>query len=34
MNYDRNCMNHFQLYQFEWIVIVVDSLIQSLQRNH
>ena len=34
MNYDRNCMNNFQLTQFEWIVIVVDSSIQIRQHNH
>ena len=34
MNYNRNCMNAFQLYQFEWIVIVVDSSIQSRLQNH
>ena len=43
---NRNCMNHthlglsiytmtaFQLFQFEWIVIVVDSSIQTHQHNH
>ena len=34
MNYNRNCLNNFQLSQFEWIVIVVDSSIQSRQQNH
>ena len=33
MNYKRNCVIHFQLYQFEWIVIVVDSSIQIRQQN-
>ena len=34
MNYQRNCMISFQRCQFEWIVIVADSSIQSLQHNH
>ena len=34
MNYNRNCMNHFQLIQFEWIVIVVNFSIQIHQHNH
>ena len=29
-----NCMIHFQLSQFEWIVIVVDCSIQIRQQNH
>ena len=35
MNYNRNSMkNTIQLCQFEWIVIVVDSSIQTCQHNH
>ena len=34
MNYKRNCKTYYQLYQFEWIVIVVDSSIQIHQHNH
>ena len=34
MNSNRNCMNYFQLFQFEWIVIVVDSSIQIRLQNH
>ena len=34
MNYHRNIVFHFQLYQFEWIVIKVDSSIQIRLQNH
>ena len=34
MNYRGNCLNYFQFYQFEWIVIVIDSSIQIRLHNH
>ena len=34
MNYNGNSMIHFQLSQFEWIVIVVDSSIQIHLQNY
>ena len=33
-NNNENCMIHIQLIQFEWIVVVVDSLIQICLQNH